>query len=90
MPAEALCKMPAQAPDKGKNKFLIPVVIDELNRYLFGGSCGKDSMFRTTIGKYPFVAQDRAKLDTGTKQTSNGLQIGFKERSLYRTRSRAM
>jgi hypothetical protein len=94
MRTEALRKMLAQAPDKGKSKFLIPDMIDKLDKDLVDGSCGKDSSFRPAGGKYPFVAQkidDRPKLAAGAKQASNGLHIGFKGRSPYpTTRSRAV
>ena len=68
--AEAHCKMPTPAPDKAKNKLLIPNMIDELDKY------GKDSSFRPAGGKYPIVAQkmeDRPKRAAGAKQASNGL-----------------
>ena len=94
MRTEALRKMLAQAPDKGKSRFLIPDMIDKLDKDLVDGSCGKDSSFRPAGGKYPFVAQkidDRPKHAAGAKQTSNGSQIGFKGRSPYpTTRSRAV
>ena len=69
MRAEDVRKMLAQAPDKAKSKFLIPNMIDELDKY------GKDSSFRPAGGKYPIVAQkmeDRPKRAAGAKQASNG------------------
>jgi len=35
--AEAHCKMLTPTPDKAKNKFLIPNMIDELDKDWFGG-----------------------------------------------------
>jgi hypothetical protein len=50
MRAEALRKTLAQAPDKGKSKFLMPDVIDKLDQDLVDGSCGKASSFRPAGG----------------------------------------
>ena len=55
--AEAHCKMLTPAPDKAKNKFLIPNMIDELDKDWFDGKYGKDSSFGPAGGKYPIVAQ---------------------------------
>ena len=93
MRTEAPRKMLAQAPDKGKCKFLIPDMIDKLDKDLVDSSRGKDSSFRPAGGKYPFAAQridDRPKLAAGAKQASNELHIGFRGRSPYPTRSRTV
>jgi hypothetical protein len=76
MRAEALCKMRAQAPDNGKDAFLIRFKpIDLPGKNWFDATEGEASIVKPEGGKYRFVArvqmEDRAKLAVATKKLSN-------------------
>src|SRR6516225_6023582 len=58
--AEALRKMMAQVPDKGKNNFLIthkPNIVDALGKDWFDVKEGEASIFKPEGGKYQLVAR---------------------------------